>query len=63
MPYTPQTFFDIFKAFAISHNGSQVFYEVCHEIMYKGHLYNFLGQLKNNLKTVDSTGDYLALIV
>lgn len=63
MEYSPKTFFDIFKAFAITRNGSLVFYEVCQEVIHKGHLYNQTSKLRNNLGDFDSTGDYFAMMI
>jgi hypothetical protein len=63
MDYTPKTFFDIFKAFVVTGNGSALFYEMCQEVIYKGHLYNQTHKLRNNLGEFESTGDYFAMMV
>lgn len=63
MDYTAKTFFDIFKCFAITHNGTAEFYEVCQEVIHKGHLYRSASMLKSNLGEYDSTGDYFALMI
>ena len=49
MDYSVRTFCDIFKAFAISHNGTEEFYEACQHVIYRGHLNSSHHLLRNNL--------------
>ena len=62
MEYTPKVFFDIFKAFAISRNGTDTFYEISQQIIFKGHLYNKTHYWRSNLGDYDSTGEFFALL-
>ena len=63
MDYSVRTFCDIFKAFALSHNGTEEFYEICQHVIYKGHLDSSYYRLRNNLSEFDATGEYFALLV
>lgn len=63
MDYTAKTFFDIFKCFALTHNGSAEFYEVCQDVIHQGHLYKPFAMIRNNLGEYDSAGDYFALMI
>jgi hypothetical protein len=37
MNYDPKTICDIFKAFAISKNGHDVFYQMMEKVLFQGH--------------------------
>jgi hypothetical protein len=37
MNYDPKTICDIFKAFAVSKNGHDVFYQMMEKVLFQGH--------------------------
>lgn len=64
MEYETRTLCDIFKAYALSQNGHDVFYQMMEKVLLQGHFnqYNFLN-FKNSPKQYDDSGEFFSLVI
>jgi hypothetical protein len=64
MQYDTKTLCDIFKAYALSHNGSNVFYQMVEKVLFQGHFdqYNVLN-FKNLPKQYDDSGEFFSIVI
>lgn len=64
MQYETRTLCDIFKAYALSQNGHDVFYQMMEKVLLQGHFdqYNILN-FKNFSKQYDDSGEFFSLVI